>query len=247
MNLSSNAPNRINSSPTKFAVPGHREVREREDQEQRGEHGRAERHPAHPRQELRAAERRASAAIAKKSAGRDEAVVDHLHHGALRPLRVEREDPEQDEAELRDRGVADDQPRVVLRERDHRPVEDRDHREGDHHVLEVHRRVGQDRQHDPQEAVDADLRDDAENTTSTGRGPRGRRRASSRAAGRPAPSPGTRRRTAGRSTAASLRRACAAGGPRARTRCRRPRVSSTPSAIAPASIRATRRACRSSS
>jgi hypothetical protein len=33
-------------------------------------------------------------------------------------------------------------------------------REREHHLLEVHRCVGQDRQHDSQEAVDADLRDD---------------------------------------------------------------------------------------
>ena len=44
----------------------------------------------------------------------DEAVVDHLQQRALRALRVQREDPERDEAELRDRGVADDQARVGL-------------------------------------------------------------------------------------------------------------------------------------
>ena len=50
----------------------------------------------------------------KKQRRHDEAVVDHLQQRALRALGVQREDPQRDEAELGDRGVADDQPRVGL-------------------------------------------------------------------------------------------------------------------------------------
>ena len=45
--LALNTPSRIRNSPAKFAEPGHRERRERDDQEQRREHRRAERDAAH--------------------------------------------------------------------------------------------------------------------------------------------------------------------------------------------------------
>ena len=52
---SSKAPNRIRSSPTKLGEPGHGQRGQRDDQEQRGEHRRAQRHAAQPRQRLAAA------------------------------------------------------------------------------------------------------------------------------------------------------------------------------------------------
>ena len=73
------------------------------------------------------------------------------------PSAPQGEDPGGDEAELRHRGVAGDQPHVGLGEGHHRAVEDRG--QGDHqdHLLELDRRRGEERQHDPQEAVGADL------------------------------------------------------------------------------------------
>ena len=45
----------------------------------------------------------------KKQRRHHEPVVDHLQHRALGALVAQREDPERDEAELRDRRVPDDQ------------------------------------------------------------------------------------------------------------------------------------------
>ena len=81
-----------------------------------------------------------------------------------------REDPERDEAELRDRRVAEDQPRVGLREGLHRAVEDRDHREDQQDRVEVLGRGREQRQHEPQEAVGGDLRDTPEKNASAGSG-----------------------------------------------------------------------------
>src|SRR5215207_69703 len=63
-----------------------------------------------------------------------------------------------DEPELRDRGVREHHAHVVLREREDRPVEDREDRDDDEQLLPVLGSVGHHRQDDAQEAVDADLR-----------------------------------------------------------------------------------------
>ena len=76
--------------------------------------------------------------------------------------RVEGEDPERDEPELRDRRVAEDQPRVRLREGLDRAVEDRDHRQDQQdRRCQSSARVREQRQDDPQEAVGRDLREHA--------------------------------------------------------------------------------------
>ncbi len=134
----------------------HRQGRQGDDQEERRQDRRAHRHPAHLTQVLAAGPLRQD---------RDDheqwryhqAVVDHLQDRPVGPIGAEREDPGGDEAELRHRGVAGDQPHVGLGEGHHRAVEDRG--EGDHqnHLLEFDRRVGKERQDDAQEAVCADL------------------------------------------------------------------------------------------
>ena len=62
---------------------------------------------------------------------------------------------------MRHRGIAHDESGVVLRKRKHGAVQDRHHRDRDHQLLVVLRRVWQERQHDPQEAVHPDLREHA--------------------------------------------------------------------------------------
>ena len=118
-----------------------------------------------------------------KSGRDDEAVVDHLQDRPVGAVGAQGEDAGGDEAELGDRGVPGDQPHVGLGEGHHRAVEDRG--QGDHqdHLLELDRRVGEERQHDPQEAVGADLGEHAgEDDQRPAAAPPGRRRASSRAA-----------------------------------------------------------------
>ena len=93
----------------------------------------------------------------------DEPVLDRLHQRALGARRgvVGGEDAERDEAELGDRRVAEDQPRVGLRERHHRAVEDRQHGEHEQDRLEVVHGVREQRQRHAQEAVGGDLGDHA--------------------------------------------------------------------------------------
>ena len=71
---------------------GHRQRRERRDQEQRGQHGRAERDPAHVADVLRAAGALGQQRDDEEQRRDDEPVVDRLQQRALRarPLRVER-------------------------------------------------------------------------------------------------------------------------------------------------------------
>ena len=97
--------------------------------------------------------------MTKKIPRDDERVVDHLQHRAVGAVGAQAEDPEGDEAELGDRRVAGDQADVGLRERHHRAVEDRGQRDQHHHLLELRGRLGKQRQHHPQEAVGADLRE----------------------------------------------------------------------------------------
>ena len=93
---------------------GHRERRERDDQEDAGEHRRAEGDAAHLADVLRAAGAAGEQRDDEQQRRDDEPVVDHLQQRALGALRVQREDPERDEAELGDRGVPGDQARVGL-------------------------------------------------------------------------------------------------------------------------------------
>ena len=139
------------------ARAGHRQRGERDDQEQRSQHGRAERDAAHAPQVLGASRALRKQGDDEQERRHDEAVVDHLQQRALGPLGVEREDAQRDEAELRHGGVADDQARVGLREGDERPVHDGGQRDQQHQRLEVGGGVRVQRQHDREKAVGADL------------------------------------------------------------------------------------------
>ena len=165
---------------------GHRQQRQGDDQEQRREHRRPEASPP-----IRVMSLGPGALVEQRDDQKqrrdDQPVGDHLQHRAVGAVGPQRPDPQRDEAELRDRGVAGDEPRVGLRERHHRPVEDRGERDQQDHLLEAARRGGEERQHDAQEAVGADLREHpGEDAPAPAAARPGRRRASSRAAGRPA-------------------------------------------------------------
>ncbi len=86
----------------------HRERGERDDQEQRREHRRAERDPAHVADVLRAAGPRArSSATMKNSGATTRPWLTICSSAPWAPCGSQREDPERDEAELRDRRVAE--------------------------------------------------------------------------------------------------------------------------------------------
>ena len=65
--------------------------------------------------------------------------------------------PRRDEAEVGDRGVGDQALEVLLTHRQHRAVDDADHSQHEHERRELLRRVGEQRQAPPQEAIGADL------------------------------------------------------------------------------------------
>ncbi len=112
--LALKTPSRIRNSPTKFDEPGIASVASATIRNSDREHRRAERDAAHVADVLRAARAPREQRDDEQQRRHDEAVVDHLQQRALRALRVQREDPERDEAELRDRGVPGDQARVGL-------------------------------------------------------------------------------------------------------------------------------------
>ena len=136
---------------------GHRQQRERHDQKQRRQHRRAHRDPAEVAQVLRALGARGQQCDDQERRNDDEPVVQRLEQRALVARRLQREDPEHDEAELGDRRVAEHEPHVGRRERERRPVEDRRQRDQQHQRLEVRRPGREQRQRDPQEAVGRDL------------------------------------------------------------------------------------------
>ena len=97
----------------------------------------------------------------EEEGARRDAVVQHLVDGADEPDGRERGDAEHHEAEVRDRRVGDELLEVGLHERDERPVDDPDHGEDADRRRELHRRVREERDGDPQEAVAAHLQQDA--------------------------------------------------------------------------------------
>ena len=141
----------------------HRQRRQRGDQEQHRQHRRAERDPAVVADVLRALGALGQQHDHEEQRRDDQPVVDRLQQRALRALArgVDGEDPERDEPELRDRRVAEDQPRVGLREGLHRAVQDRDDRQDQQDRVEVLDRGREQRQHELQEAVGRDLGDHA--------------------------------------------------------------------------------------
>ena len=136
--------------------PRHRQGRQGDDQEERRQDRGLDRHAAHLGQVL------ASRALGEdrddhEQRRDDQAVVDHLQDGAVGAVGGEGEDPRGDEAELRHRRVAGDEAHIGLREGHHRAVEDRGERDHQDHLLEFDRRIREERQHDAQEPVGADL------------------------------------------------------------------------------------------
>ena len=106
------------NSPTKFDEPGIASVARVTIRNSDGEHRRPERDPAHVAQPLRAAGAGGQRGDDEEQRRGHQAVVDHLQQRALAAGRPQREDPQRDEAELRDARVGDDQPRVGRREGD---------------------------------------------------------------------------------------------------------------------------------
>ena len=152
--------------------PGIASVAKRDDQEQRRQHRRPERHPAQLARATRCPPARAAITPMIRNSGTTTSPWLSIWKSApWAPLLVEGEDPQHDEAELGDRRVGDHQPHVVLREGEDRPVQDREDRHDDEQLLPVLGALGHDRQHDPQEAVDAHLRQHAATSSaSTGIG-----------------------------------------------------------------------------
>ena len=123
----------------------------------------------------------------EERAGR-EAVVDHLEDRALERHRREGADSQDDEAEVRHRGVGHEPLHVVLGIGDEGAVDDADDAEDPEPGRVVHGRLGEERQGEAQEAVHAELQQDAGEDDRAGRrAPRCGRRAARCGAGRPGP------------------------------------------------------------
>ena len=88
-------------------------------------------------------------------------MVHHLEDRAGRSVRVEHEDPDDDQVHLGEARVGDDAASVGLAERDQRAVEEAGKREPEQQPAPVVRRPGKERHREGQEAVCARLRDDA--------------------------------------------------------------------------------------
>ena len=160
--------------------PRHRQGRQGDDQEQGREHRRPHREAAEPGEVL-APRALPQQGDDQEDRGHHQAVVDHLEHGAVGAVGAQGEDPDRDEAELGDRGVAGDQAHVGLRERHHRPVEDAGDADQQDQLLVGDGGLRVERQRDPQEAVGADLREHPREQRQHRAGARpGRRRAASR-------------------------------------------------------------------
>ncbi len=144
--------------PDEVGRPRHRQGRQRDDEEQGREHRRSHRETSEPGKVL------APGALPQQGDDEEdrchhEAVVDHLEHRAVSAVGAQGEDPDRDEAELGDRGVAGDQAHVGLRERHHRPVEDAGDADQQDQLLVLHGGLGVEGQRDAQEAVGANLRE----------------------------------------------------------------------------------------
>ena len=96
----------------------------------------------------------------KQGAGRHP-VADHLEDGALQALRVENERPEHHEAHVADARVRDQLLEVRLDHADQGAIQDGDDRQADDDRGVALRRIGQQRNGKAQEAVPAQLEEDA--------------------------------------------------------------------------------------
>ncbi len=91
----------------------------------------------------------------------DDAVVDHLEHGALDALGVEGEQAQDREAHVGDRRVGDQPLQVLLHGGDDAAVDDADGPEREHDRREPHGGLGEQVEAEAQEAVGAQLEQDA--------------------------------------------------------------------------------------
>jgi hypothetical protein len=140
-------------------APGDGEGPHRDDEEQRGQHRRAEGDAAHVADVLAAAGARGEQHHDEQERRHDEAVVDHLDERALGALGAQREDAERDEAELRDRRVARDPPHLRGGEGHGAAVQDRGEGDAQQQRLIARRGLREELQPDAQEPVGADLRE----------------------------------------------------------------------------------------
>jgi len=88
-------------------------------------------------------------------------VVDHLEQRSLPGHDVEGEEAEHHEAQVGDRGVGHQLLHVDLHPGDEGAVEDADHRERDEQRLRLQARLREERQRETQEAIGAELEEDA--------------------------------------------------------------------------------------
>ncbi len=108
-------------------------------------------------------------AHAQEEGAGDEAVVDHLQDGPVHGLLLEDEDAQRHEAHVADGAVGDQLLEVGLDDGDDGAVDDGDEREHDDERRERLRGIGEERQRETQEAVAAELEQDAGQDDRTGR------------------------------------------------------------------------------
>ncbi len=140
---------------------GHRQGGEGDDQEQTRQHRCPEGDTAHVTQTLRAAGPGGERSHHEEQGGGHQSVVDHLQQRALCPFGTQREDSQDDEAELGHAGVGHHQPGVGGGEGHGGRPQDRDERDQQHQQLEMHGCVREQGQHDAQEPVGGDLGENA--------------------------------------------------------------------------------------
>ena len=87
----------------------------------------------------------------------DDAVIDHLHDSALDALHIEREDAKDDDAHMADADVGQQPLEVLRHQRFECEVENADDGENRDQRRELVRRVGEERQAEAHEAIDAGL------------------------------------------------------------------------------------------
>ena len=139
---------------------GHRERDDPGRHQQSRQHRSPARHPAQAREGARAGAR-LDHACEQEERRRDEPVCDRLEDRSVDPELVQREEPHRDEAHLRHRGVRRHAADVGRAEGEQRRVDEPDRREREDRRLEVVDRLGELPDHDPQQAVDRRLGDDA--------------------------------------------------------------------------------------
>ena len=95
----------------------------------------------------------------QEQGARAQPVVHHLEGRAGDPLRVQREDAEHDEAQVRHRRIGDERLEILLHQRDHRAVQDADERQRRDPRHEGVGRGREERQAEAHEAVGAHLQE----------------------------------------------------------------------------------------